>query len=126
MMSHEKEIAAQIGFFYYEKAEGSESDKIHKATNDIHMLDIISIRYENEHAVISLTRPGLLIGLRGSNIDALTKYLQANVKNPNPFPIKGILIEEFKRPSHLYCFRAVYDMNDDFDCDFDTAMEDIP
>lgn len=125
-MTPEKEIAAQIGFFYYEKAEGSESEKIHKATEEIHHLDIISIRYENEHAVISLTRPGLLIGLRGSNIDALKKYLQANVKYPTPFPIKGILIEEFKRPSHLYCFRAVFDMNDDFDCDFDDAVEELP
>lgn len=120
-MTPEEEIATQIGFFYYENAEGTESERIHKATQSVHMLDIISIRYEDEHAIISLTRPGLLIGKYGSNINALTKYLQENVRYITPMPIKGIRIEEFKRPNYLYCFRAVYDMNDDFDCDFDTG-----
>jgi putative RNA 2'-phosphotransferase len=79
------------------------------------MLDIISIRYEDEHAIISLTRPGLLIGKFGSNINALTKYLQENVRYITPMPIKGIHIEEFKRPNYLYCFRAVYDMKQRFE-----------
>lgn len=67
-----KAIAKEIGLFFLE-----ESDRDYdKAREQIIKLGISDLKIlENGRISITLLRPGLLIGKRGSRIDALSKYI---------------------------------------------------
>lgn len=105
-MTQADEIAAHIGFYYYEKAVGnSEAERINAASRSVHMLDIFAISCEENNVVIYLSQPGILIGKGGENINALTEYIKKTCK----FFTGNIKIEEIKRPQALYCFRSEYD-----------------
>lgn len=105
-MTEADEIAADIGFFYHDTSVGDNiKEKIENTTTRISNLGIVSIDYKDNEVIITLSRPGLLIGQYGSNINALTKYLQEKSKNK----VDKIKIVEQKLPTFLYCFRADYD-----------------
>ena len=71
-----KEVAARIGQFYLDKNKGD-----YKVTeNEITDLCIASIDMANSEVTIVTGRPGLLIGSRGKNIEALEKYLNMRIK----------------------------------------------
>ena len=93
MLSQEvKDVAERIGQYYLEKNHGDYASTELEITS----LHISEIQVDNSlaHSIaISITtaRPGLLIGKRGTNIDALEKYLNTKVK-----------IIEDKDPLHSY------------------------
>lgn len=73
-----QEIAAQIGVFFLRK----NNNDYEAARKEILELRISEITYENPpgDVAISLSRPGLLIGRRGEQIDSLTKFLGKQIK----------------------------------------------
>lgn len=66
-----------IGVYYCTKDGRSEfnQEDVNKACRDIRSLGISDLKFEGNTLTIKLTRPGLLIGKRGENIDKLKKYL---------------------------------------------------
>lgn len=77
MLSEEvKDVASRIGQFYLEKNHGDYK----AAEKEITDLRISEITVVNNIASITTARPGLLIGKKGTNIDALNKYLQAEIR----------------------------------------------
>lgn len=77
LSEQDKEAARKIGEFYLQK-----NNRDFKATEkEIMDLRISKVRaLENKTIEITTERPGLLIGRRGTNIDALTKFLDVHVK----------------------------------------------
>ena len=86
MLSDEtKELASMIGFFYLEK---NNHDYI-KAEEEIKSLHITALtikensgserNYCNPSIEITIGRPGLLIGPKGTNIEKLAKHLGRNI-----------------------------------------------
>lgn len=77
-----KEVAMNIGQYYLQKNNGDYK----KTEQDIVNLGITKIEVDpatwERPATVSITvgRPGLFIGKRGTNIDALEKYLKIKVK----------------------------------------------
>ena len=69
-------IASDIGFFYLEKNAGD----YEKAIEEITQLGITKIDFKGTTIHITLTRPGLLIGRRGENIDKLRVHLSKSLK----------------------------------------------
>lgn len=78
MISEEvKEIAAKIGLYYLEK----NNHDYQEAGSEIIDLRIEQILVLSEdEIVIVLARPGLLIGRRGSNLDALSTYIKKKIR----------------------------------------------
>ena len=76
-------IAQLIGFYYVNLAELSGLDKMKydKAREDVSSLGVTKIDFSGSIISITLTRPGLLIGRRGINIDNLTEYLSKELKH---------------------------------------------
>lgn len=76
-----REVASRIGAFYLQKNNGD-----FKATEaEILKLQISNISIDDRlpHSVsiaITTARPGILIGKRGQNIDALSRFLGTEVK----------------------------------------------
>lgn len=76
-----REVASRIGAFYLQKNNGD-----FKATEaEILKLQISNISVDDKlprsvSIAITTARPGLLIGKRGQNIDALSKFLGTEVK----------------------------------------------
>jgi len=115
-----EEIAAQIGWFYFNKARekiGPSDDRrtyelteheyhavAHEAECLIKELGITAIKYdENKKVVIHLRKPGLLIGWHGTVIDALNKYLD-KVLITYEIQISGLTIKEDKDIPGLFNF----------------------
>ena len=77
-MTKEQEIAMVIGQYYLKKNDGD-----YTATQaEVEKLRITSIRSlgPGEGIEITLSRPGLLIGRRGAEIEALSQFLGMKVK----------------------------------------------
>jgi predicted metal-dependent RNase len=111
------EVSVQIGFFYFEKAEGEDTRaKIDKAYKEIESLGITRIEVENDTATIYLSRPGLIIGRKGENIQKLLEFIQKRVS----FEVK-LNIKETKDVPGLFCFSYIDDGIDEdaTDMDFD-------
>lgn len=64
-------VAETIGNFYLDKNQGDYK----KTANEIIQLGITKVDFRGIVVSVTLTRPGLLIGRRGENIDKLTAYL---------------------------------------------------
>lgn len=79
----EIKVARLIGQFYVQQNRNlKDINKIYKKANeDIIMLHITRIQVKGNIITITLTRPGLLIGRRGENIDALTNFLSKELKH---------------------------------------------
>jgi hypothetical protein len=71
-----KEVASLIGEFYLRKNDGDYDE----TADEIDALRIKEIVLEGNVVHIHTLRPGLLIGRRGTNIDALVKFLERDVK----------------------------------------------
>lgn len=70
------EIAVSIGNFYLKKND----DDYKKTEEDILNLRIVKLEVRDEVVIITTSRPGLLIGKRGENIDLLSKHLGMKLK----------------------------------------------
>ena len=81
-LSKQKEIAQCIGGYYLIKNQGAYK----KAMEEITELGITQVDVIKNKISIRLTRPGLLIGRRGANIDNLRIFLETQLK-------RGITIE---------------------------------
>ena len=77
-----RNIAQLIGFYYVKLAglSGLDKMKYDRAREDVISLGITKIDFSGSVVTISLTRPGLLIGRHGKNIDDLTEYLSKELK----------------------------------------------
>lgn len=71
-----REVAKNIGTFYLQKNNGD----YEKTEMELLHLLISKIEMKGSDVVITTARPGLLIGKRGTNIDALTKHLKSEVR----------------------------------------------
>jgi hypothetical protein len=70
------EVATKLGQFYLNKNGGDYA----KATDEIYRLHIKSIVIaEDDAVIITAGRLGLLIGKRGTNIDAISKFFNGRV-----------------------------------------------
>lgn len=70
------DIVSLIGEFYLRK---NDNDYV-KTSVEIKQLKITEIKLDDKSVLITLKRPGLLIGKRGENIDKLEKFLSMKVK----------------------------------------------
>lgn len=70
-----KEIAADIGQFFLDKLNGD----FGKTRVFIESMRINSISLNDNKITIELSRPGLLIGWRGKQIEDLIKYLGRDI-----------------------------------------------
>lgn len=86
-----RNAAREIGLFYLKK----NNDNYTLTEQDINHLRISKIEVSDECITITTSCPGLLIGRRGMNIDALVTHLGKKVK---------ILEEE----DPLYCYLIPY------------------
>ena len=128
MTEFEKRVLSSIGYFYYEKArrereieynkymnmdlvENKEEREnflaLEKQVNDKTIQNISSLKITNvsfdgvdNRIYITLERPGLLVGEKGYNINALMKYLEHSLIMSD---LKIKLIESHIE-SHLYSF----------------------
>jgi len=77
-------IASILGNFYIQKQgkDGFTKAGYKRANEDILSLGITDIKIFGNKITITLTRPGLLIGRRGENIDALKEYFTKELKKP--------------------------------------------
>jgi ribosomal protein S3 len=91
MWSNEvKEVARKIGQYYLQKARDRiettydiipQYNSSHaKAEAEICRLGISKIEVEGNIVTITAARVGLLIGVRGRNIDALNKFLNMDIR----------------------------------------------
>jgi predicted metal-dependent RNase len=99
-------IAGHIGDFYFGlikisipgdfKAETIARVKAARA--NLEKVKITNIEFDGEDIVITTARPGILIGKRGENLDALTKYLHEVTS------FKNLQIKEDRIQDYLYMF----------------------
>lgn len=132
MTEFEKKVLSGIGYFYYEKArrereveynkymnmdlvENKEEREnflaLEKQVNDKAIQNISSLKITNvsfdevdNRIYITLERPGLLVGEKGYNINALMKYLEHSLSMDD---LKIKLIES-RIDSHLHSFLYGY------------------
>jgi len=78
MLSEEvKDIASKIGHYYLQKLNGDYA----LAEKEITDTRFTKIEVTTDNTLsITAGRPGLLIGKKGTNIDALSKYLRMEIK----------------------------------------------
>jgi ribosomal protein S3 len=74
-----REVARLIGEFYLSKNIPSK-EAYEKARENIVSLGIVDIKTFRDTIIITLQRPGLLIGRKGKNIDELQKFIQTKTK----------------------------------------------
>jgi ribosomal protein S3 len=76
------------------KGEGIHPD-INNITKAIHCARITNVWYdfETKRVYFQMERPGIFIGVRGADIDATTKFLEAWAKEVK-IPFEGIKIKE--------------------------------
>ena len=102
--------ASAIGQFYLEKNKGSYK----KAIEEILQIGITKVLFSGNKLSITLTRPGLLIGYHGENIDRLKVFLTCHLDK-----LITIHIIEDTIISSLYPYEPYTDD------DIDSAMEGI-
>ena len=100
-----REIARLIGEFYLNKNKNNYK----KTEEELRTLGVVQIQGKDNAVIITLQRPGLLIGRRGENIDQLQKFLSSKTK------YSKIDIKEDK----VICWLIPYDYSDYQDWDFD-------
>ena len=107
-----RSIAYMIWEYYFDKSANNDMTSIDedyaKANKAVRELGISHIDFEGQLLTITLSRPGLLIGAKGANLDGLTKYLES--KKHSPIKIKII---EDGLPGCLYHYPLYLD-DDEF------------
>lgn len=77
MLSDEvREVASQIGQFYLQK----NSYDYAATEKEITSLRITTLEIKEGEVVITLARPGSIIGRKGENIEKLTKFLNRKIR----------------------------------------------
>ena len=74
-MTSSQEIAMKIGQYYLKK----NNYDFQATAVELEKLRITDIAFSGDKVTISTSRPGLLIGLRGRTIEALTEYLGVKI-----------------------------------------------
>ena len=127
MTSTEQNITRAIGNFYLEKIrrdlvfeKDTEliEDMYAKLYRELDDLKIKNIEFDEglNTVGIYLERPGHLIGLKGSNVSALEKYLQERLKIENlKIKVFEFSIEDYLYPINPYSFEGE---EEDVDSDF--------
>lgn len=117
-------IARSIGYFYQHAYSDQNQPYIREA---IERLKIYELKMTGNVLWITLGRPGLLIGKRGENIDALLKYLQ-NDNDLKDMKIEKIMLKESVDLNALFSYEALYkDYSYDPTCDdFEFERETLP
>jgi ribosomal protein S3 len=75
-----QQLASDIGDYYLSIQEGVYKANYDKARFDIVSMGISNLDVKGNRVMIRLTRPGLLIGRKGSNIDAMKDFLSKKYK----------------------------------------------
>lgn len=75
----EEHVLREIGWFYHNLY----SNDLNEAFESIKNLGIYKVVVDEDTIYICLERPGLLIGVKGSNIEALEKHLKEAKINQN-------------------------------------------
>ena len=110
----DRDIATSIGRFFYDqsasdelKADDWSTETLNKRCNitkqTIDSLRIINIHFDGKFICITTSRPGILIGRKGEQINKLTEYLRKE------FTFEKISITEDRVVSSLYDFYYVLD-----------------
>ncbi len=73
------EIAQLIGEYYLDKNLEFEDNYL-RAREELRALGITQIEFKKGDIIITLARPGLLIGRHGDNLNALEKFLGLKMK----------------------------------------------
>lgn len=117
-------IARSIGYYYYDKYKDQNKQYIRHC---VEMLQIHNISISSGFVNITLGRPGLLIGKRGENINALLEYMQSD-KDLKHLNISTINLIESRNIDCLFAYEAMYaDYSYDPACDdFEFERETLP
>lgn len=75
----EIEVAREIGFYYLAKCGGSDFGKCEKLISEL-QITAIKVDQVTGTASIHLSRPGLIIGWHGVNLNNLVSYLCDRIK----------------------------------------------
>ena len=94
-----REVARLIGEYYLEKQDLSIKERYVKAREEILSLGITEIKTKDITIIITLQRPGLLIGRRGENIEKLKTFISSRTL------YKNIEIKE----DNIICWCVPYD-----------------
>jgi len=107
-MNKVNKVAMDIGYFFYQKAEGDAVAKVNEATKEIKDIGITEITLDGTVAVIKVMRPGLLIGRNGTTFNALKEYLVAF----SDVEITDIVVVEDKVLPNLFSFQVALEDGD--------------
>jgi hypothetical protein len=92
-------ITRSIGYYYFEKNKGGTlEDQISVTRKEIESLLITSVHYDGYHIIITISRPGLLIGHHGKNIQALETKLREE------YTFNMLVVNEDEVHDNLYTF----------------------
>lgn len=90
------EMYSLIGHHYFAKNNQKHSE----AKKTLELIGISSVWYRRGYLYIKCARPGILIGKRGADIDALGEYIRESWFMKIPF--KGIRVVEDREIGNLY------------------------
>jgi len=99
---YEINIISSIGYFYFFKNKKEVKRELFEAAyKEIKELGITDIKFFKRRKVVEITlsRPGVLIGVKGKNIKELEEWISKNIS----MDIK-IFIKEEKKLQYLYNF----------------------
>ena len=91
-------MASQIGFYYLSLQPDFSDDSYKKAREDITMLGITDVNFDGTKVTITLTRPGLLIGRRGENLNKLQSFLYTEYKKTIKISIVENVVLQYLLP----------------------------
>lgn len=101
-------IAKKIGEFYLDKNNGDHE----KANEEISRVRFNHVEFLNDNRVLlEVSRPGILIGKRGENIEKLQEFL-------------GHKLYIKETVEHIMDHMYVYPVEDDYDAFLDLIMEE--
>jgi|GEM_PF-6584135 len=105
-----QKLAITIGYFYVVKQNSASQVAFEEARKNIDALGITKLNIKGNVFTITLTRPGLLIGHKGKNIDQLHAYLSKEYRKKVVIHIK-----EERALQYLYPYHPNdYDCGDEF------------
>ena len=71
-----KDVASKIGFYYLQK-NNNDYKKTYQELESLRIQQILVL--DSSTITIILSRPGLLIGVRGTNLDNLEKFINKSI-----------------------------------------------
>jgi len=105
-----RSIAHNLFYYYLDKENGPDTicmdAEYMKANRAIRELGISNITYDKGIITITLSRPGIFIGAKGSNIDSFSAYLKTKMS------FTEIKIIEDRLPDYLYLYCSWLDDDD--------------